>query len=161
MPVEIQRFSTRLYTLLFSFLERGFESVAALIIAELEKYATEVWMGLKTMILKEINDPNSGILNYFKKSIDEIVDKLKSDKEMQDKLNDWARHNAYRLILKNTQNVSTLISNTIGQWEGRALSEKLELEVGKDLQFIRINGTIVGGLVGLAIYAITLFISNF
>ena len=49
----------------------------------------------------------------------------------------------------------TLISNTVGNWEGKELSSKLELEVGKDLQFIRINGTLVGGLVGLIIYTIS------
>ena len=47
------------------------------------------------------------------------------------------------------------ISRTVGNWKGRELSQKLELEVGKDLQFIRINGTLVGGLVGLFIYFIT------
>ena len=65
---------------------------------------------------------------------------------------------AYRLILKNTGKVSELISTTVGNWEGKELSRKLELEVGKDLQFIRINGTIVGGLVGLIIYTLAAFI---
>jgi len=57
--------------------------------------------------------------------------------------------------LKNKEEVGRLISSTVENWEGKELSEKLELEVGKDLQFIRINGTLVGGLVGLAIYALT------
>jgi uncharacterized membrane-anchored protein YjiN (DUF445 family) len=65
---------------------------------------------------------------------------------------------AYKYILKNTQNFGELISTTVGNWEGKELSRKLELEVGKDLQFIRINGTIVGGLVGLLIYTIANFI---
>ncbi|MEG1667414.1 DUF445 family protein, partial [Chryseobacterium sp.] len=50
-----------------------------------------------------------------------------------------------------------LISSTVGNWQGKELSEKLELEVGKDLQFIRVNGTLVGGLVGLIIYTISHF----
>lgn len=65
---------------------------------------------------------------------------------------------AYKYILKNTKEAGLLISNTVGNWEGKELSRKLELEVGKDLQFIRINGTIVGGLVGLIIYTIAHFI---
>jgi uncharacterized membrane-anchored protein YjiN (DUF445 family) len=64
-------------------------------------------------------------------------------------LTSWIRHTAYKYILRNTENVGMLISNTVGNWKGRELSQKLEMEVGKDLQFIRINGTLVGGLVGL------------
>jgi uncharacterized membrane-anchored protein YjiN (DUF445 family) len=71
------------------------------------------------------------------------------------KINGWVRHFFYRMILRNVKEVESLISNTVEKWEGKQLSEKLELEVGKDLQFIRINGTLVGGLVGLIIYAVT------
>lgn len=64
---------------------------------------------------------------------------------------------AYKYILRNTHQASTLISSTVGNWQGKELSQKLELEVGKDLQFIRVNGTLVGGLVGLIIYTISHF----
>ena len=77
---------------------------------------------------------------------------------MIDKINGWVRHFIYRMILRNVGEVEDLISKTVGDWEGKQLSEKLELEVGKDLQFIRINGTLVGGLVGLIIYVITQFV---
>ena len=66
----------------------------------------------------------------------------------------------YRMILKNSEEVQNLISKTVAGWEGKELSNKLEREVGKDLQFIRINGTLVGGMVGLVIHTLTqLFIS--
>ena len=51
--------------------------------------------------------------------------------------------------------IGDFISDTVKNWEGKELSQKLEMEVGKDLQFIRINGTLVGGMVGLVIYALT------
>lgn len=47
-----------------------------------------------------------------------------------------------------------MITHTIEQWDGKEAAEKIELHVGRDLQFIRINGTIVGGLVGVLIHAI-------
>jgi uncharacterized membrane-anchored protein YjiN (DUF445 family) len=59
------------------------------------------------------------------------------------------------MILRNVTEVEGLISKTVGNWEGKELSDKLELEVGKDLQYIRINGTLVGGIVGLIIYTLT------
>ena len=51
--------------------------------------------------------------------------------------------------------IATLISSTVARWDGAETSDKLELLLGRDLQFIRINGTIVGGLAGLAIHLLT------
>ena len=51
--------------------------------------------------------------------------------------------------------VATVISDTIARWDGAEASRRIELQVGRDLQFIRINGTVVGALAGLAIHAIT------
>ena len=84
-----------------------------------------------------------------------MVRSLQDDEKLRNKIDSWIRFNAYKYILINTDKVGELISNTVGDWEGKELSNKLELEVGKDLQFIRINGTLVGGLVGLIIYTIT------
>jgi uncharacterized membrane-anchored protein YjiN (DUF445 family) len=56
------------------------------------------------------------------------------------------------LITNNGHEISNLITNTIDQWDPIATSERIELQIGKDLQFIRINGTLVGGLVGLLIH---------
>jgi uncharacterized membrane-anchored protein YjiN (DUF445 family) len=50
--------------------------------------------------------------------------------------------------------ISALISATIARWDAQETSDKLELLLGRDLQFIRINGTVVGGLAGLAIHAV-------
>ena len=57
--------------------------------------------------------------------------------------------------MRNKVRIGDFISDTVKNWEGKELSQKLEMEVGKDLQFIRINGTLVGGMVGLVIYALT------
>ena len=80
---------------------------------------------------------------------------MKQDQNLQNKIDGWVRTTAYRYILKNTNQFGSLISSTVGNWQGKELSQKLELEVGKDLQFIRINGTLVGGLVGLIIYTLS------
>ena len=54
----------------------------------------------------------------------------------------------------------TVISHTIERWDGQETAEKVELHVGRDLQFIRINGTIVGGLVGVLIHAVSLLLGR-
>ena len=123
------------------------------------KYATDIWQSLKTTLTDELSNPESGLVKYFTKTIDDMALSLKEDVVMQERIDKWIRLTLYKYILRNKDNVGMLISNTVGNWQGRELSQKLELEVGKDLQFIRINGTLVGGLVGLLIYAITHLLS--
>ena len=62
------------------------------------------------------------------------------------------------VLLRNKKAIGDLIANSVKSWDKKEISNKLELEIGKDLQFIRINGTVVGGLVGLIIYAVEQFI---
>jgi uncharacterized membrane-anchored protein YjiN (DUF445 family) len=51
-----------------------------------------------------------------------------------------------------------LIAHTVSRWDADATSAKIELQIGRDLQFIRINGTVVGGLAGLVIYGVSLLV---
>lgn len=132
-----------------------------LIIPEnLEKYTHAVWQAIKQTLVQNLEDSDSLLKNYIHKNVQKLAHNLETDEEMNQRINRWIQHFAYRMILKNRTQVEQLISKTVESWEGKELSDKLELEVGKDLQFIRINGTLVGGLVGLIIHTLTvLFIS--
>lgn len=127
---------------------------------KLHKYAEAAWKSLQESILNDLSAEISGVKIYLKKTLREIVQKMESDEQLRKKIDGWIRVNAYKYILKNKDKVGELIGKTVGDWEGKELSSKLELEVGKDLQFIRINGTLVGGLVGLLIYTITKLIEG-
>ena len=144
-----------------------------------EAIAEKVAEGLYQYILKMAQDPSHPIreeltqelygfaqrLNtpqwqqqltaLLQKGITHLTEELRANTTLQAQLDTWAQKLAYQFVLRNKQEVGRLISATVAQWEGRQLSEKLELEVGKDLQFIRVNGTLVGGLVGLIIYFMT------
>ncbi|MCF3109139.1 DUF445 domain-containing protein [Niabella sp. CC-SYL272] len=122
---------------------------------KLEQYAGDIWKRLQAHALQDLSSEDSALRRYFKKSVEELAANLQQDAEMRTKIDRWIRYNAYHYILRNTKQAGALISNTVGNWEGKELSNKLELEVGKDLQFIRINGTLVGGIVGLLIYTIS------
>ncbi|MDO4229065.1 MAG: DUF445 domain-containing protein [Capnocytophaga sp.] len=124
----------------------------------IQKYAESIWLYIKNFLTDDLSKPmnESFLKSYFKKSVLEFASQLQTDTQLQNRLNTWVQKTVYQFILKNRNEVGQLISQTVGSWQGRELSEKLELEVGKDLQFIRINGTLVGGLVGLLIYVITL-----
>jgi uncharacterized membrane-anchored protein YjiN (DUF445 family) len=60
-----------------------------------------------------------------------------------------------RVVEQHRHEVGQLIAQTVSAWDPDETSRRIELQVGRDLQFIRINGTLVGGLVGLLIYAVT------
>ena len=121
----------------------------------LHEYAFDFWMNLKLNITTNFNQKDSIFQNYLEKNIQKLATNLTDNQELIQKINGWIRHFIYRMILRNVTEVEGLISRTVGDWEGKELSDKLELEVGKDLQYIRINGTLVGGIVGLIIYTIT------
>ncbi|MGG5576941.1 DUF445 domain-containing protein [Myroides sp. C15-4] len=124
----------------------------------LNQYLTDFWNSSKQAILQQLEAVDSPLRAYIRQAIQSVAKSLEQDRELQQRLNQWTQVTLYRLALRNTQEVGTLIRTTVDQWDGRELSDKLELEVGKDLQFIRINGTLVGGLVGLLIYCITQFL---
>lgn len=121
----------------------------------LNEYADDAWESVKKVLEENLENPNSGLHHYLNKNIQKLSESLQNDEDLKLRLNKWIRHFMYRMILKNSEEVQTLISKTVAGWEGKELSNKLELEVGKDLQFIRINGTLVGGLVGLVIHTVT------
>jgi uncharacterized membrane-anchored protein YjiN (DUF445 family) len=124
---------------------------------KLEEYSNDIWISIKNTLKKELQEDQSSLKNYLSKNLNEFSENLKTDENFQNKIDHWVRVTAYKYILKNTHQFGDLISSTVGNWQGKELSEKLELEVGKDLQFIRVNGTLVGGLVGLIIYTIANF----
>ena len=121
------------------------------------QYSTDIWASIKKSVSKELEEEHSALKNYLQKNLSELSQNLQTDEVFQNKIDHWLRVTAYKYILKNTHQFGGLISATVGNWEGKELSEKLELEVGKDLQFIRVNGTLVGGLVGLIIYTVSNF----
>ncbi|MBW8358645.1 MAG: DUF445 domain-containing protein [Weeksellaceae bacterium] len=124
---------------------------------KLTQYSKDIWISIKKSLSKELEEDGSALKTYLGKNLTELSQNLQTDEKLQYKIDHWVRVTAYKYILKNTHQAANLISSTVGNWQGKELSEKLELEVGKDLQFIRVNGTLVGGLVGLIIYTITNF----
>jgi uncharacterized membrane-anchored protein YjiN (DUF445 family) len=75
-----------------------------------------------------------------------------------EKIDHWVHEGAVYLVTEYGHEVETLIAYTISKWDAEETSRRIELQVGKDLQFIRINGTLVGGLVGLLIHTVSYLI---
>ncbi len=79
--------------------------------------------------------------------------RLEQDEAMRAVLNRWLLTAAERTVVPNRGEIGAFIAGVVARWDSATLVSKLELQVGKDLQYIRINGTLVGGLVGLLIFA--------
>lgn len=139
--------------------ERELEEVKKALLDEnkISEYSSDIWQTIRKNLLEEISAENSVSKNYVYKKLSEWASDLHKDNDLQMKIDHWARATAEEYILKNTHHFGELIRSTVGNWEGRELSQKLELEVGRDLQFIRVNGTVVGGIVGLIIYTLSRF----
>ena len=77
------------------------------------------------------------------------------DPVLSEKLNAWIDYAVLAAVDASRTEIAQLISSTVSAWDPAETSRRIELQIGRDLQFVRINGTIVGGMVGLALYALT------
>ena len=83
----------------------------------------------------------------------QIGESLRDDAELRDKVDNWIIRGAQHLVTRYGSEATTIITDTIERWDAEEASRRIELHVGRDLQFIRINGTVVGALAGLVIYS--------
>jgi uncharacterized membrane-anchored protein YjiN (DUF445 family) len=84
-----------------------------------------------------------------------FADRLAADEALQGRLDTWAADAAVFAVRRYGGELTAVITHTVERWDGKEAAQRIELHVGRDLQFIRINGTIVGGLVGVLIHALT------
>jgi uncharacterized membrane-anchored protein YjiN (DUF445 family) len=79
---------------------------------------------------------------------------LLDDAAMRERLDVWLRETMLTVIGAQRHAIARLISDTVRHWDADTVTQKIEIEVGRDLQFVRINGTIIGGIVGLLLHTL-------
>lgn len=122
---------------------------------DVQAWLQSLWGEVKRSTLMATDDPNSELRQRIDRSLQRLGERMAAEPELQAKVDDWVRRAAGYVVDHYRGEVAEIISSTVAKWDGKATAERLELQVGRDLQFIRINGTIVGGLAGLVIYTIT------
>ena len=125
---------------------------------ELQDYLYGLWRELARNIETDIEKPESVIRQQIGEWLGNVAEELEGDPDMQAWLNGWLVNTITLLVGRNSAQIASLISDTVKSWDGMDTSRRVELAIGRDLQFIRINGTLVGGLVGLVIHAVKLYI---
>jgi uncharacterized membrane-anchored protein YjiN (DUF445 family) len=119
---------------------------------EVARAAETAWTALKKMILDSVDDPSSALRTRIADSVVHIGESLRDDADLRDKVDDWIIRGAKHLVSEYGVEITAIITETVERWDAEEASRRIELHVGRDLQFIRINGTVVGALAGLIIY---------
>jgi uncharacterized membrane-anchored protein YjiN (DUF445 family) len=119
-------------------------------------YVQTVWGDVKSRLLADAESPQSRIAAQAERALVGLGTQLAANEAVQTKLNGWIRDFAADAVASRRHVIAGLVERVIRKWDAETVSRKFELYVGKDLQYIRINGTVVGGLVGLALHVVTL-----
>ena len=121
---------------------------------EVARAAETAWAAAKRIVLESVDDPSSTLRTRVADTVVRIGESLTDDPEMRDKVDNWIVRAAQHLVGQYGTEITAIITETIERWDADEASRRIELHVGRDLQFIRINGTVVGALAGLIIYSI-------
>lgn len=116
--------------------------------------AAQAWNTAKTGLLASLDDPASGLRRRLVAALGEIGERLATDAALQRRVDVRIADAAVFLVDRYRHDIASIITDTVEKWDPAETTEKIELMVGRDLQYIRLNGTIVGALAGLAIFSI-------
>ncbi|MGH8976869.1 MAG: DUF445 family protein, partial [Acidimicrobiia bacterium] len=122
---------------------------------ELRVWIASLWTDLKANLRSQAGNPDSALRTRTAAAVVAAANRLRDDPVLQQRAERLV-DSGVRYVVEHFQDeLASLVSGTIARWDGDETSRRLELLLGPDLQFIRINGTIVGGIAGVAIHAIS------
>jgi uncharacterized membrane-anchored protein YjiN (DUF445 family) len=110
------------------------------------------WHELKGKLLEDLKVPDAPVRLQIENVIVALGTQLSESEEIKDNINKWIRSSLVNVTEEYGDAIISIVSDTVRRWDPERTSDRIELYVGKDLQWIRVNGTLVGGLVGLLIY---------
>ena len=121
---------------------------------DVQAWIASLWRESKRGLIEAASRPDSELRGRITSTLATLGARLRDEPELQAKIDHWVTQAVGYIVENYRSEVSKLIESTVARWDGESTSRKMELQVGRDLQFIRINGTIVGGLAGVLIHAI-------
>lgn len=121
---------------------------------QLAAYLSRMVNDISSYLTREAENPDSEFRRRINDAVMGLGHSLNEQPELRDDINQSLRDAALYLITRYRESITRVISDTIRGWDADTASSLIELRVGRDLQFIRINGTLVGGLAGLTLYSV-------
>ncbi len=122
---------------------------------EVRAWMDSLWSRIKASLIEATNDPDSELRIRLEEAIVDAGRSLEADPLLRKKIDAWIVSSVGYIAEQFRGEVAEMIAATVRNWDAEETSDLLELQVGRDLQFIRINGTIVGGVAGLLIYTLS------
>ena len=121
--------------------------------------ATSLWNAFRRALLDSLGDPSGPLRARGVMELTKFGARLVADESLREKLDRYGADLAVFTVARYGDELTAVITHTIDRWDGKEAARKIELHVGRDLQFIRINGTIVGGLVGVLIHTVSVLVN--
>ncbi|MFE4538044.1 DUF445 domain-containing protein [Streptomyces scopuliridis] len=122
---------------------------------EVQDIIASAWASVRAMVMSAAEDDRSELRLRARASLLSLGSRLATDTRLQGKLDGWIEDAAAYVVSTYRGEITSLISDTVASWDAADTSRKIEAHIGRDLQFIRINGTVVGALAGLLIYTVS------
>lgn len=122
---------------------------------EVQDVIASAWSSVRQMMITAAEDERSELRLRARASLMSLGARLATDERLQAKLEGWLEDAAVYVVTTYRAEITSLISDTVAGWDADQTSKKIEAHIGRDLQFIRINGTVVGALAGLVIYSVS------
>ena len=123
-----------------------------------EDFASTACEELTAFLRRDLAAADSMIRRKISDALRYAAAELTSNTRLRENTNDYIAQQVLAIALASKPHVRELVTSTIQTWDAEEMSQKLEATIGTDLQFIRLNGTFVGGLIGLALHALFLFL---
>ncbi|MEG3146551.1 DUF445 domain-containing protein [Sphingomonas sp. RT2P30] len=120
----------------------------------MQRWLDGVWEQARAAMLRMARDPDAALAGQFGEALNQLGETLQKDPLLGETINRFVRRAVVGMAADYGDGIVRLVSETVRGWDADTITRRLENAVGRDLQYIRVNGTIVGGLVGLAIHAI-------
>ncbi|MEF9883147.1 DUF445 domain-containing protein [Streptomyces sp. P9-A4] len=122
---------------------------------EVQDIIASAWSSVRNLIIAAAEDDRSQLRLRARASLISLGNRLSTDTRLQSKVEGWAEDAATYVVTTYRHEITSLITDTVAGWDADQTSKKIEANIGRDLQFIRINGTVVGALAGLVIYTVS------
>jgi uncharacterized membrane-anchored protein YjiN (DUF445 family) len=124
----------------------------------MQRWLDGLWEQARSSLLRVARDPDAALTGQLGEALRQLGETLQQDAMLRATINRFVRRTAVGMAADYGDGIVRLVSETVRGWDARTITRRLENAVGRDLQYIRVNGTLVGGLVGLLLHTVDVYL---